>query len=159
MHTMFSVLASDHALCDQLFAQACTHVRSGDFLLAGRILSALAGTMERHLQAEETAVFAQYEAMLPEAAPLTAALRGEHGQIRGMLLRLATSLEEGDRLAFLKHAGTLALVLQQHNEKEEMVLYPMLERLQAVTGPARSSPDARPACAPGASEICARRPG
>lgn len=132
MHTMFSALASEHAWCDQLFAQACTHARSGDFSLAKRALAALAETMERHLQTEETGAFAVYDAMLPQGAPLTDALRAEHGQIRGVLVRLATSLEEDDRLAFLKHAGTLALVLQQHNEKEEEIFYPMLERLHAA---------------------------
>ncbi len=52
-------------------------------------------------------------------------LRAEHGQIRGMLCRMADSVAAGEREAFLKHAGTLRLVLQQHNEKEERVFYPL----------------------------------
>jgi hemerythrin-like domain-containing protein len=129
METIFSMLASDHAVSEVLFSRACSFVRADDFGAARLALTSLAATLEHHLETEETHVFAAVDAALAPGKRSTAVLRAEHRQILGVLKRMADSVDEGDRYAFIKHAGTLRLVLQLHNEKEEKVFYPMAEKV------------------------------
>jgi hypothetical protein len=127
METIFSTLTCDHTAIDALFSRACSCVRAHDFGAAGQALESLSATLEHHLHIEETCVFAAFDAALAPGMLSTAVLRAEHRQILGVLQRMADSVDEGDRYAFIKHAGTLRLVLQLHNEKEETVFYPMAE--------------------------------
>lgn len=134
MDTIFTMLAHDHDMHDALFAQACGQVIGHDWPSAARSLAQLRSIIGRHLEAEETLVFAAYDQVVGSMAASTAILRAEHRQVAGVLERMIASLEQRDRSAFLKHAGTLRLVLQLHKEKEEHVFYPMAERL---LGPVR----------------------
>jgi hemerythrin-like domain-containing protein len=49
-------------------------------------------------------------------------------RIRAVVQRLRNAVTEQDRDAFLNHADALLLLMHQHSEKEEGILYPMIER-------------------------------
>ena len=58
-------------------------------------------------------------------------MRMEHSQMRGLLQSMAEMLERKDQNGFLGDAETLLILMQQHNMKEEQIVYPMAERLLA----------------------------
>ena len=66
----------------------------------------------------------------------TFVMRMEHEQMRGLLEQMGTALERGDHDALLDQGDTLLMLIQQHNQKEEGMLYPMSERALASEWPA-----------------------
>lgn len=133
MDTIGGYLEADHARCDALFVPARDGVRAGRWQQADHALAAFRHALERHLLIEERIVFPAFENALHNTLTPTAAMRSEHLRIRGVVQRLADSLRGRDAEAFLAHADTLGVVLYQHSEKEEGVLYPMIERVLART--------------------------
>ncbi|NHZ65797.1 hemerythrin domain-containing protein [Massilia sp. CCM 8694] len=131
MDTIGSYLEADHVRCDALFADARRAVRKGLWREAGNCFAAFCHALERHLLIEERIVFPAFENAIGAASAPTAAMRSEHLRIRGVAQRLSNALRERDTEAFLNHADTLGIVLYQHSEKEEGVLYPMIERVLA----------------------------
>ena len=59
----------------------------------------------------------------------TAVMRMEHEQMRGVLDQMAQAIEAGDFQATLDQGDTLLMPIQQHNIKEEGVLYPMADQV------------------------------
>ncbi|WP_167079985.1 hemerythrin domain-containing protein [Massilia aquatica] len=131
MDTIGSYLEADHVRCDALFADARRAVRKGLWREAGHAFATFCHALERHLLMEERIVFPAFERAIGAASAPTASMRSEHLRIRGVVQRLSNSLRERDTEAFLDHANTLGIVLYQHSEKEEGVLYPMIERVLA----------------------------
>ena len=131
MDTIGSYLALDHARCDALFRAALQSVRSARWRQAGLDMAAFQHALERHLLVEERILFPAFERALGHAVSPTAAMRAEHLRIRAVAQRLNDTASSGDMNAFFKHAEALLLVLHQHDEKEEGVLYPMIERVLA----------------------------
>ena len=58
----------------------------------------------------------------------TRVMRLEHQQMRETLTGMASTLASGDLENYLGEAETLLILMQQHNIKEEQVLYPMSDR-------------------------------
>jgi len=55
-------------------------------------------------------------------------MRYEHDQMRDLLAQLAAACEAHDGEAYGGVAETLLMLMQQHNMKEENILYPMCDR-------------------------------
>jgi DUF438 domain-containing protein len=54
-------------------------------------------------------------------------MRGEHRQMRDLLAQMKLALDERDGEGFGGAAETLLIMMQQHNMKEENILYPMCD--------------------------------
>ena len=151
MDTLGSYLTQDHGRCDALLRQAQQAIGGLDWRQARLDIAAFELALERHLLIEERIIFPAFERAIGSAAAPTAAMRAEHLRIRAVAQRLCSAVGAQDAQAFLNHADALLLVLHQHSEKEEGVLYPMIERVLA-----RSCQDLLAAMrAFGASERCA----
>jgi iron-sulfur cluster repair protein YtfE (RIC family) len=129
METITSHLAGDHARCDALFAQALKCVAASQWSEAAVEFAGFGYALERHLVMEERIVFPAFEKAVRSTTGPTSIMRSEHLRIRGIVQRLSDSVDERDAKQFFDHADTLRITLQQHGEKEEGVLYPMIERL------------------------------
>ena len=57
----------------------------------------------------------------------------EHEQMRAMMNTAAAALAGGDREGFLGQVDSLLITMQQHNMKEENVLYPMCDQHLAAS--------------------------
>jgi DUF438 domain-containing protein len=57
----------------------------------------------------------------------TEVMRGEHRQMRDLLAQMRASLANRDSDDFGGNAETLLIMMQQHNMKEENILYPMCD--------------------------------
>lgn len=131
MESIGSYLTQDHARCDGLFALARDAVRAARWRDARRDMGAFQYALERHLLIEERIVFPAFELALGHAVSPTAGMRAEHLRIRAVAQRLSDAVLANDGQGFVTHAEALLLAVHQHSEKEEGVLYPMIERVLA----------------------------
>lgn len=118
-------LTQQHRDCDAILAQAEQAVRHGDWTTAGQTCLRLARDLEQHFQLEEQQLFPAFEAATGMYSGPTAVMRQEHQEIRLLLQDMADALHATDATAWLGHAETLLILTQQHNMKEENILYPM----------------------------------
>lgn len=88
--------------------------------------------MRRHIAMEEEVLFPALEsaARMGGGGP-TAMMRTEHQQMRGLLDQIESAMESGDAEQAMDIGDTLLMLVQQHNIKEEGMLYPMAENLLA----------------------------
>ena len=61
----------------------------------------------------------------------TAMMRMEHQQMRGLLDQIGEAMEAGNAQEAMDIGDTLLMMTQQHNVKEEGMLYPMAENILA----------------------------
>ena len=121
-----------HKRCDSEFAAAEDSVQRRDWQAAEADFAALSGEVEAHFRAEESVLFPAYESRVGTIGGPTEVMRIEHAQMRGLLQQMRTGIAAHDVAAFGGSAETLLILLQQHNMKEENILYPMCD--QALGG-------------------------
>lgn len=117
-----------HKHCDELFADAESAVAAQEWTRAKMLLGAFHNDLETHFRTEEEVVFPAFEAATGMAGGPTQMMRYEHAQMRELLDRMEDALRQQDKDAFAGDAETLLILMQQHNMKEENILYPMIDR-------------------------------
>ncbi len=144
MSTISEFMMEDHRQCDQRLAAAEEAVSGEEWETAGREFSGFREALERHIDMEEDILFPEFEQRTGLTGGPTMVMRSEHEEIRRLLEQLQMALEASDPDAYLGTSETLMVMLQQHNMKEENMLYPMadgklgdaaggvLERMQAL---------------------------
>ena len=129
MSTILKFLGSDHRACDDLFASAEAAAAQKNWDSARTLFDRFQAAMAHHLSMEETVLFPAFEARTGNTMGPTQVMRMEHEQMRGLMLDLAGAVEAGDRNACLGLSETLNMLMQQHNLKEENMLYPMSDQV------------------------------
>lgn len=124
-------LCSDHARCDDFFIDAERKVNSAAWDAAAASLARFTEAIEHHFAMEEQVLFAAFEEEIGHNAGPTVIMRMEHKQLRALLALLRHAMEQRDADAYLGYSDTLNTMMQQHNLKEESVLYPMADRMLA----------------------------
>ena len=128
MQTITEYMSAGHRHCDDLFAEAEAAAAKND--LAG----ALAGftvfhqEMEHHLSKEENIMFPAFEHAMGSSMGPTSVMRMEHEQMRELFAEMQAALDAGDTSACAGLLETLLVLMQQHNFKEEQMLYQMADR-------------------------------
>jgi hemerythrin-like domain-containing protein len=84
--------------------------------------------MQAHFQAEEEVLFPAFEAATGMRAGPTQMMRYEHEQMRSLLEQWVTGCAAQDEEGCAGVAETLLMLMQQHNMKEENILYPMCDQ-------------------------------
>lgn len=128
MPTLTEPLRDHHQHCDDLFVAAENAVRAGDWTGAGPAMTAFLDAMETHFAAEEEMLFPAFEAATGMSMGPTHVMRHEHAQMRELFKQMREALSGGDAKAYASAADTLLVLMQQHNMKEENILYPMCDR-------------------------------
>ncbi|MGM0594185.1 MAG: hemerythrin domain-containing protein [Pseudomonadota bacterium] len=132
MTTFSQFMGDDHARCDQLFADAEQAVESGDWEWAEKAHRAFISAMQHHFAMEEELLFPAFEQATGASAGPTVVMRHEHQQMRSLFSDMEQALSERNSDDYLGATETLLILMQQHNAKEEQILYPMSDRtLQA----------------------------
>ncbi len=127
MSTIKEYLTTDHRHCDELFA-SMEEVASTSLQAAKEITEKFIDASERHFQMEERVMFAEFEQKTGMTQGPTAMMRQEHEQMRGLLKQLLDAIEENNKDKFFGTTETLMILLQQHNMKEEQMLYTMAQQ-------------------------------
>lgn len=132
MITINQFMADDHRRCDDLFIGAENAADQGDWASCARQFKEFADGMERHFRMEENVLFPVFEQHTGMTMGPTEVMRNEHAQMRDVLKQLEQAVEKKNQDAYLSYSETLLILMQQHNLKEESVLYPMID--QSLSG-------------------------
>jgi hemerythrin-like domain-containing protein len=135
METISGTLSSDHRRCDELFARAEEHIANRQWDAGAPAFGEFMGAMEQHFSMEEQVLFPSFEERTGQQFGPTQVMRMEHAQMRQLLREMAASVAERDRDAYLGQSETLLMLMQQHNAKEEQVLYRMADQVLATSVP------------------------
>jgi hemerythrin-like domain-containing protein len=134
MSRISEVMARDHKACDERFAVAEAAAAAADLGQAAGEFEAFAAALERHFRVEEEQLFPAFERATGMRDGPTEMMRIEHADMRELLDQLRAALGTADAAEFLGLADTLNVLIQQHNLKEEQVLYALLD--EALPGEA-----------------------
>ncbi|MBS1139424.1 MAG: Hemerythrin cation binding region [Proteobacteria bacterium] len=136
MTTIRSYMTDDHRHCDDLFADAEQAVGKGNLDLAQASFGHFRSAVLAHFNTEEKTLFPTFEAKTGMTMGPTQVMRMEHGQMRALMDEAADALKAGNAEDFLGLADTLLIMVQQHNMKEENMLYPMCDQHLSAELPA-----------------------
>jgi len=121
-------MRDEHRACDELFVTAEKSVIDGDFQKAKEDFLLFADETLRHFKKEEESLFPEFESITGTTEGPTRVMIFEHEQVRGLMGKMAEAVENEDKDSYLSLAESMMILLQQHNMKEEQMLYTMCDR-------------------------------
>ncbi|QJQ05112.1 hemerythrin domain-containing protein [Undibacterium piscinae] len=128
-------LVRQHNECDDQLNRCEAALQKGDISSAGRNFRLFSEFLDSHFTLEENKLFPAFEKATGMTNGPTVVMRGEHAEIRSLRDEAYAAIQPEQALAAI---DTLNVLIQQHNVKEENVLYPMcggsVPNLDAVLG-------------------------
>ncbi len=123
MSSIQTFMTDDHRACDDLLAAL-----EADFSTAKASFAPFKKRFLDHFEMEEAILFPALEEATGMHGGPTEVMRLEHSQMRNMIEQMAAAIaaEEADRFASV--AETFLFMVQQHNAKEEQILYTLSDR-------------------------------
>ena len=121
-------MTTKHRECDELFTEAEAAVAKVDWSLALTKWQSFAVELAQHFSQEEDILFPKFEYATDMTSGPTQVMRMEHQQMRALVQDLDNALAAKNKDEYLGLSETLMVMMQQHNMKEEMMLYPMMEQ-------------------------------
>jgi iron-sulfur cluster repair protein YtfE (RIC family) len=134
MSTISTTMTADHRRCDQIFSSAEELVTTGDWTEAESKFELFRDAILNHFTMEEERLFPAFEQHQGHAMGPTQVMRMEHNQMRQLLAELEQAAQTRNDTQYLGIADTLMMIMQQHNMKEEQMLYPMMDRTLGQEG-------------------------
>jgi iron-sulfur cluster repair protein YtfE (RIC family) len=127
MESIRSYLSKDHRHCDETLAKLELLASKNNWSEVEIVSEQLKNELNRHFTCEETILFPSFEETTGMTNGPTAVMRMEHVKMRELLGEIspAVSAKNTDRLFGLTE--TLMILIQQHNSKEEQMLYNMCD--------------------------------
>ncbi len=132
MSLLSHIMPEHHQHCDALFIAAEEAAGNGDWVAATSAFERFNGQMQAHFEAEEGVLFPAFEQATGMSQGPTHMMRQEHQQMRSLLAQLEFACAGQDADAYAGAAETLLMLMQQHNMKEENILYPMCDQALAA---------------------------
>ncbi len=128
MPKITDVMSADHKRCDELFAKAEDAVSNGDWESGATAFRGFHDATEQHFSMEEAVLFPAVEQSTGMTSGPTQVMRMEHMQMRQLLADMDESVTEKNQEKYLGLSETLIMVMQQHNTKEEQIVYVMADQ-------------------------------
>ena len=127
---------TDHRRCDLLLAEAERTFAGGDWTAISEAVTGLVTAMEHHFTLEEEVLFPELAQVFKVAENPIEVMVGEHAQMRALCADLEQAVADRDQETGYGLLETLHFLVQQHNYKEEGVLYPMADGALPARGAA-----------------------
>ncbi len=135
MSALKPLLANHHEYCDALFARAEEAANADQWGECAARVKAFAEALEIHFTAEETLLFPAFESATGMMGGPTTVMRNEHAQMRELVASISAAVAARNPDDFFGSCETLVIFMEQHNRKEEGILYPMCdERIPDAAG-------------------------
>ncbi len=131
MATIVEFMTAAHRHCDEGLASAEEAVSKENWSDASGKWAEFEAEMALHFAREEKVLFPSFEETTGMTEGPTAVMRMEHEQMRNLFSQLTEAVGAQDGSRFLGISETLMVLIQQHNMKEEQMLYPMCDRALA----------------------------
>lgn len=131
MNTIAEFMSTDHRACDQAFVTAEQAALTGSLSAAETAFATFRQSMQRHFRMEEEILF---PALLDAGGPggPVQVMRMEHEQMNELIELMAAAIANNNAQDYSGLSETLLIVMQQHNLKEEQILYPIADRILAA---------------------------
>ena len=127
MSTISSFLTKDHRACDEEFANLENAVASDNWEESAIKLNKFITDLLHHFDMEEKVMFPTFEEVTGMTQGPTMIMRMEHDQMRQLLNALQEDLDKKNKNHFFGVSESLMMLMQQHNMKEEQMLYAMAD--------------------------------
>lgn len=129
MNNIKNFMTGDHRQCDELLAHVEQALTARSWNEASAAFAGFQAAVLQHFAAEESLLFPAFEEKTGMLSGPTQVMRGEHVQMRELMAAAHEALLAQDAEDYEGNAETLFIMMQQHNVKEENVLYPMCDQL------------------------------
>ena len=121
-------MQNDHVDIDRIAERAAAAATAGDHAGLEREGTLFLQRLERHIEVEENLLFPAFE----ERTGMTAAgpsvqMREEHVEMQEQLRRMREAVAANDAAGWQRASKALFEMLVPHNQKEEQMMYPMLD--------------------------------
>ena len=126
--TITTFLTKDHRDCDEEFAKLENTVASENWPEVEKVFMEFHNDMQHHFNMEEKVMFPTFEAKTGMQGGPTQVMRMEHQQMLQVLEQMKNDVENKDKEHFFGLSETLMMLIQQHNMKEEQMLYRMADQ-------------------------------
>ncbi|MGD9264390.1 MAG: hemerythrin domain-containing protein [Lysobacterales bacterium] len=122
----------DHRDCEARWVDVEELLDANDIEMARAAWRKYEASMYRHLAMEEEVLLPAIDAKGGEAdEAVIGIINAEHEQMRVLLEQISAAIQSEDADQAIELGDTLLMLLQQHNESEENLLYPMAQDLLA----------------------------
>lgn len=121
-------MRDDHRACDHLFTEAENALADKKIDEAKHLYQEFYRATNHHFDMEERELFVTFEKRTGMTGGPTQMMRYEHQQLRAQLESMLRALESDNYDDFFGIGESFMIMLQQHNMKEEQMLYPMIDR-------------------------------
>lgn len=122
-----AIMTHDHRECDVKFEHIEEAVSNKDFAKAEQLFIQWKKVNLRHFDIEETILFPETVNAMGMKIPPIMVMEMEHQQIKNCINQMEAALSQKNGDDFLGFADTCMIMIQQHNMKEEQILYPMID--------------------------------
>ncbi len=131
MQTIAEFMSTDHRACDEAFANAEQAVLASNWSDAETAFNKFRTGLARHFRMEEEQLFPALVSAGGPGGPVQM-MRMEHAQMNTLVEQMAATLTCRDAHGYGGLSETLLIVMQQHNLKEEQILYPIADNVLAA---------------------------
>jgi len=126
--TINQFMTADHRDCDEKFAQLENIVDQANFDGAKAMFEDFHTHMLKHFDMEEQIMFPQYENCEGGHCNPTPVMLMEHNQMRNIFGEMKAAIDANDKERFLGQSEALLFTMQQHNMKEEQMMYNLADQ-------------------------------
>jgi len=129
VHTsVIEFMSSDHRRCDDLYAEGESLGMEGNWEQARELLKSFVLGMRRHFFIEQELVFPAFTGATGMTGGPVQVMIMEHDQMKSVLDKMENAINADDSEMVNGLGETLLILMQQHNVKEEGILYPMIDQ-------------------------------
>lgn len=127
-------MRDDHRACDHYYTEAENALSAKKTEEAKELFDLFYRATNHHFDMEERELFITFEKRTGMMGGPTQMMRYEHQQLRSLLESMRLALSENRIDDFFGIGESMMIMLQQHNMKEEQMLYPMIDRALGSDG-------------------------
>ncbi len=120
-------MTNDHRACDEQFANLENMIDQGNFDNGISMFEEFHEHMIKHFDMEEKVMFPMFNEAQSEGCNPTQVMIMEHNQMRALLNKMKSAIQAKDKNSFLGLSENLMFLVQQHNMKEEQIMYNLVD--------------------------------
>jgi iron-sulfur cluster repair protein YtfE (RIC family) len=137
MESITGHMQQDHVLIDGIAARAVAAAESRDWDALARHGGEFLRRLRQHIEIEEDVLFPAFEQRTGmTAGGPSVQMRVEHEQMQPILARMQAAIGAQDAGGYRSASQALFDILVPHNQKEEQMMYPMLDQAVGADVPA-----------------------
>ena len=135
MSVIKKYMEADHRACDESFANVENAVHEENWTESRKLFESFSSDLLYHFDMEEKVMFPVFESRSGSAhCNPTPVMIMEHEQMRKLLKDMSSDIDAKNKEHFFGVSETLMMTMQQHNMKEEQMMYPMVDEAMDSEG-------------------------